>query len=125
MEVEADDSAAAETKYLEEGGDYIGHNLGDCLDWVPDCGTEILPAEPHNLPDCMFYPESAESTCAEVKAATAADHGNAAIPHPNTDECTAVCNNTVPGDDWPESNLCTCHGLSAAECPSWNDRGTK
>ena len=25
--------------------------------------------------------------------------GNAAIPHPNTDECTAACNNTVPDGD--------------------------
>ena len=29
--------------------------------------------------------------------------GNAAIPHPNTDECTAACNNTVPDDDWSGS----------------------
>jgi hypothetical protein len=27
------------------------------------------------------------------------DHGNAAIPHPNTDECTAACNNAVPEDN--------------------------
>ena len=28
--------------------------------------------------------------------AAACDLGNAAIPHPNTDQCTAACNNTIP-----------------------------
>jgi hypothetical protein len=81
---------------------------GDC----PDCGNPIPESAVHGdaCDNCGHVFLHADCICLDghfdAKCPVHMAGGNAAIPHPNTDECTAACNNAVPDMDRPYCEIC-------------------